>query len=187
MPRFSELLDEFFYRPDEDPGPLLELGAVPDPGVPPAVEPPSEEFLGFRLEGEHYAVPLREVREIIKVPPLTEIPRGPGNLLGVVNLRGEVLPVYDVKVRLHLAAVAPKIAGPPGETTALPRRARILMIRAAEGAGGVLVDEVTEVLRIRPSAIEAPPPGLGERECVVGIGRRMGQLYILIDIHQAIE
>lgn len=188
MPRFAELLDEFFYRPDEDVGALFELSSSPEGLPPPVEEDPPQEFLAFLLEGECYAVPIGGVREIVKVPTLTEIPRGQSTLLGVMNLRGEVLPVYDIKVRLRLAARAPKVAGPPSEIDPLPRQARVLVVHGPEGDAGVLVDAVTEVVKMRASSLEAPPPGIGgERDCITGLGRRRDQLYILIDLDQALS
>jgi purine-binding chemotaxis protein CheW len=186
VPSLSVLLDSFFYRPDEDIGLLQELVAGTDESVEPVREEIPEEYLAFRLEGEHYAVPIHGVREIVKIPPLTEVPRAAANLLGVMYLRGEVLPVYDVKVRLRLADKAPLVAGPDAPEP--PRSARIIVVQAADGLAGIWVDAVSEVVRLRPSMLEPAPPGVGggERDCVVGLGRRNQQLFILLDIWQAL-
>ena len=186
MATFAQLLDDFFYRPDEDEGPLFAFAAGPDETPPAALEETPGEFLAFALEDECYAVPIGDVREIVKVPPLTEIPRGAPSLLGVMNLRGEVLPVYDIKPRLRLAVSPARVAGP--DAAALPKAARVLIVRGEGGDAGVLVDQVKEVVKMKPSALEQPPPGVGggERDCVVGLGRRREQLYILLDIHQAL-
>jgi purine-binding chemotaxis protein CheW len=185
LSRFSELLDEFFYRPDEDVGGLLEFAAGSDEMLVPAPEETPEEYLAFVLEGEWYAVPIRSVREIGRVPPLTEIPRAESNLLGVMNLRGDVIPVYDLKLRLRLTEKAAQVAGPDAPTP--PRSARILVAHTEEGPAGVWVDAVKDVVRLKPSMLEQAPPGLGgERDCVVGIGRRSSQLYILLDLQQAL-
>src|SRR5439155_27312214 len=127
------------------------------------------EFLAFSLDEELYAAPIRDVREIVKVPSLTEIPRSPASLLGVMNLRGEVLPVHDVKMRLHLSSSPPRIAGPAEEIHPLPKSARILIVRGEEGDAGVLADKVTEVVKMKPSALEPPPPRFagGDRDLVV--------------------
>ncbi|MGQ0504652.1 MAG: chemotaxis protein CheW [Myxococcaceae bacterium] len=184
---FSALLDEFFYRPDEETGQLFDMDTLVDESAPAAPEEAPSEYLVFALESERYAIPVDAVREIVKVPRLTEVPRSADNLLGVMNLRGEVLPVYEVKRRLHLSESAPVLAGPDAQSAALPKSARIVVVRDEEGDAGVLVDSVQEVLRLKPSTIEVPPAGLGsERDCIVGIGRRRDQLFILIDIHQAL-
>ncbi|MDY7229941.1 chemotaxis protein CheW [Hyalangium rubrum] len=185
MSRFSELLDDFFYRPDEDVGGLLEFAAGSDEMLPVTPEETPEEYLAFVLEGECYAVPIRSVREIGKVPPLTEIPRAEPHLLGVMNLRGDVIPVYDIKMRLRLADKAPQVAGP--DAAAPPRAARIIVAHTEEGPAGVWVDAVRDVVRLKPSMLEQAPPGVGgERDCVVGLGRRNAQLYILLDLQQAL-
>ncbi len=185
MSRFSELLDDFFYRPDEDVGGLLDFAAGSDEVLPHTPEETPEEYLAFDLEGECYAVPIRSVREIGKVPPLTEIPRAEPWLLGVMNLRGDVIPVYDLKLRLKLTDKAPVVAGP--DALPPPRLARILVAHTEEGPAGVWVDAVKDVVRLKPSMLEPAPSRLGgERDCVVGIGRRSSQLYILLDLEQAL-
>jgi purine-binding chemotaxis protein CheW len=188
--RLSELLDEFFYRPDEDVSALGALLAGGDEVPVEAAEERAEEFLAFVLEGECYAVPLTNVREIVKVPPLTELPRASPQLLGVMNLRGEVMPVYDLKHRLRLVDVPAVRAGP--DAAPPPRAARIIVVRdlldGVEGSAGLWVDAVRDVVRLRPSTLEPPPPGVatGERPAVVGLGRRGAELFILLDLEQAL-
>jgi purine-binding chemotaxis protein CheW len=188
MSRFAELLDEFFYRPDEEAEGLVGLVPAAEESAPaPESEKPGD-YLAFRLEDEVYAIPMAEVREIVRVPNLTEVPRGGPSLLGVMNLRGEVIPVYDVKLRLRLIARAPKLAGPPTEVEPPPRKSRILVISGDPGPAGVLVDEVTGVVKLKPSAVEPPPPGVagGERDVVIGLGRRRDELFILLAVQQAL-
>lgn len=182
------MLNRFFYDPDEEVSgsfrPVLDL----DEMTLLASAESAHEYLAFQLENEIYAVPLREVREIVKIPRLTEIPRSPDNLLGVIKLRGEVLPVYDIKVRLRLCERSPKIAGEQGEAPVLAKSARILLFREDDGDVGVLVDAVREVVRLKPSSIESLAPGVGsERDCLRGLGHLGDQLFILIDVHQALS
>ncbi|NTX08462.1 chemotaxis protein CheW [Myxococcus sp. CA040A] len=185
MSRFAELLDDFFFRPDEDVSGLQDFAAGSDGVASSTPEEVPEEYLSFLLEGESYAVPIRLVREISKVPPLTEIPRAEPHLLGVMNLRGELLPAYDIKVRLGLTERVPLVAGP--DAPAPPRDARVLVLRTETGPAGVWVDSVSGVVKLKPSMLE-PPPGLrlGDKDCVVGIGRRGPSLYILLDPEQAL-
>lgn len=182
----NRALDAFFYRPDEEESGLLDLGSTADAPAPVPEEPP-REYIAFWLSGECYAVPISSLREIVKVPQLTEIPRAPENLLGVMNLRGEVMPVYEVKKRLRLVDHVMKIAGPEAASVSLPRGARVLVMNAVDGPWGVLVDAVSGVVRLRPSTLETPPQGLrGERDCIVGIGRKKDQLFILLDLERAL-
>jgi purine-binding chemotaxis protein CheW len=104
-----------------------------------------------------------------------------------MNLRGEVLPIYDLKLRLRLRATPAAIAGPEATLSQLPRSARILVIRGGEaGDVGLLADRVTEVVRMRDSEIEPPPSGTADRECILGLGRTRDQLCILLDLDRAI-
>ncbi len=175
--------DEFFYRPDEDIGALaalVDFAADLEDEPAPAPEEPLREFLGFRLSGEDYAVELGSVREIVRVPPIAEVPRAPASIAGVMTVRGEVMPVFDLRRRLGLPP-------PAGE---LGREARVVVLQGADGPMGVLVDAVEEVVRLRPSTIEQPPTGLGsgERvECIGGIGRASERLYALLDLAAALR
>ena len=187
MTRFARSLDAFFYRPDEEDAVLAELAGAPDDAPAPVPEEPLREYISFWLAGECYATAIGTLREIVKVPPLTEIPRGPENLLGVMNLRGEVMPVYDLKKRLRLVDHVTRIAGPEASVNALPRQARVLVVQAQDGPWGALADQVSGVVRLKPSTLEAPPQGLrGDRDCIIGLGRRKEQLYILLDLERAL-
>ena len=167
-------LDDFFYRPDEPSDELLDFTA-PEDDAPRAADEALREFLAFRLAGEEYAVGLERVREIVKVPVITEVPRAPQDVLGVMSLRGEVIPVFELRRRLGL----PIPSGEPG------RSARIVIVDLGEGPVGLIVESVSHVVRLKPSTIEATPPGLGggaESEYLAGIGRQKHQLYILLNV-----
>ena len=179
---FAELLDRFFFRPDEEVGSFLEL-APEITAVARPVEPEvPEEFLAFTLEREIYSVPIAVVREILKVPVITEVPRAPDNVLGVMNIRGEMLPLYDVKPRLKLADRPPEVHGPAD----LPRSARVVLLRDQEGDSGILVDRVEGVVKLALSKVEAPPALGLERDCIAGLGRRGETLYIILDFEQVL-
>ncbi len=179
----STILDSFFYRADEEVGPLEKLQTdSAEPVLPVDAEEP-KEYLAFHLETETYAVPIEDVREIVKVPLLTEVPRGQKGLLGVMNLRGEVLPVYDVKHRLGLIAHPPVVTGP----TDLPRAARVVLVRDEQGDAGVLVDGVDEVVKLWVSRFEAAPAGTSDRDSISGLARKGDALYILLDVAQVLR
>lgn len=183
MSRFAELLDRFFYRPDEDVGAFLELAPEVEHAHEAVVDEVPEEFLAFDLGGETYAVPIATVREILKVGDVTEVPRSASNVVGLINVRGEMLPLYDVKTRLKLADAPPVV-----RTRAdVARGTRIVLIRDPEGDAGVLVDRVQGVVKLALSRLESAP-NLGlERDAVAGLGRKDGHLYILIDLEQALS
>ena len=118
-------------------------------------------ILTFVVGGEVYGVELLSIREIIKLREITEVPRAPRFLLGVVTVRGLVLPVVDLRLRLKLDAAE------------LGRAARILVVMHRGERYGLLVDEVRGVVRFSDDQIEPPPPSLAPSEApfLAGIGR----------------
>ncbi len=166
----ADPLDEFFWREDETVPRFPDLVAAS--ALPTAPEPERRhEWLTFTLGEEVYALDIHHVREILKAPPLTEVPRAPGHVLGVIMNRGEVIAVFDPRVRLGL---------PRRATDA---RARILVCDAGDGSRGLLVDAVSHVVRIAQSAVEPRPPSMGgvAAEFIAGIGRDRNRLYVLLD------
>ncbi len=117
--------------------------------------------LTFGVGGEVYGIDILSIREIIKLREITEVPRAPRFLLGVVTVRGMVLPVVDLRLRLRLDA-------PP-----LGRTARILVCMHKGERYGLLVDDVRGVVRFADSQIEPPPPSLSPSEApfLAGLGR----------------
>jgi len=106
------------------------------------------QLLCVRVDGTPYAVPIENVREIVRVRPITPIPRTASEVRGVISLRGEIIQVIDLRLRLRLEPAAPA------------RSNRIVVVQVEDGrAAGVLVDEVREVLRVSESAIGSPPAG----------------------------
>ena len=187
MSLFQQQLDRFFYDPDEDVGPFLKLAPEVDAAQLTAVEETPEDFLAFELEGEVYAVPITQVREILKVPMLTEVPRAPRNVLGVMNVRGDMLPVYDLKKRLQLVDVPPTVTSINETHFGFPRDARIVLVQDAQGAAGIWVDRIAGVVKLGLSRLEvAPNLGL-ERSCIAGLGRKGDALYILVDLGLALS
>ena len=111
-----------------------------------APDAPLVQLCTFRIGGEDYAVDIMRVREIIHPLPITPVPRAPASVEGVVRLRGEVIPVLDVRKRLGLAASPPT------------RRTRFLVVNVARRRIGLVVDEVCEVIRLPRDEIRAAPP-----------------------------
>ncbi len=111
--------------------------------------------------GETYGIEILAIREIIKPREVTEVPRAPRFLLGIITVRGVVMPVLDLRLRLRLDA-AP-----------LERSARILVVLHRGERFGLLVDAVRDVVRFADSQIEPPPPSLAPTEApfLSGIGR----------------
>ena len=168
----SDPLDEFFFRDDEA-GPMLGELAAPD-ALPDAPAPAlaREEFLTFLLGAEEFAVAIQRVREVVRSPPVTEVPRAPRHILGVVTVRGEVVAVIDPRRRLGLASADEADEG------------KIVILDAGEGPAGLKVDRIASVVRLRPGSIEPCPQGLaGDRgEFIAGFGREGERLFTVLDV-----
>jgi purine-binding chemotaxis protein CheW len=179
-----ERLRAFRYRPDED---ISELSALPpatDREAPPApVDEELREYLSFELEDETYAVPLGAVLEILRARPLVEIPRAQAPLLGVLDLRGTVTPVYDLGLGLGARRRIRKVAGPAQECEPVPRDARILVARTASGPAGMWVDRVRDVVRLPVGSIEAVSPAAG---AVVGRAMAGQKSLVLLELERVL-
>jgi len=173
-PPEEDPLDAFFFRPDEQ---VAVLGVLPagslDPESIPTEHDTVEEYLTFRLGTEEYGVHIGEVHEVLKAPVITEVPRAPVGILGVVTVRGEVVAVFDPRRRLGLPGA------PPGEGDG-----RIVIVDDGAGPCGLLVDAVASVVRLARRAIEPCPQGIGgaSADCLAGIGRERGRLFTVLDL-----
>jgi purine-binding chemotaxis protein CheW len=133
----------------------------------------SHELLGFQLGGESYAVNLLSVREIVTRRPITEVPRTPAFLPGIISLRGLIVPVLDLRLRLGLPASTPT------------RASRVLIVQQASSGEsfGLSVDAVRQVIRLSDEEIETRPPAFAGRESefIAAIGRpRSGGMLIVL-------
>ena len=150
---------------------------------------PRVEYLAFKLAGDTYAVRIGNVAEILKPPPITEVPRAGRSIVGVVSVRGRLVTVVDLRRRFGL---------PESESDT---RTRILLVAAGgEELVGLLVDEVLQVYRLADSEIEPATVLGGEQPAhIVGIGRpssgpatggaRRGPetVLVLLDLRPVIE
>jgi purine-binding chemotaxis protein CheW len=138
------------------------------------------EYLAFTLAGETYAVQIAFVAEILRPPPVTEVPRAPRSVLGVVSVRGRLVTVLDLRRRFHVAEEP------------IDRRTRILLADAGTGEQiGLLVDEVHQVWRLAPEEIEPANVLGGEQPAhIAGIGRPAGAegtILVLLDLRPILE
>ena len=136
----------------------------------------SQQYVTFCLGEELFGVAVNRTREILSLTPVTKVPQTPEYLLGVLNLRGQVVPVIDMRLKLGLPA------GEQTEDTCI-----IVVEVQVDGESivvGALADAVREVLEIRADQIE-PPPRLGTRlntEFIKGMGKVDEEFLILLNI-----
>jgi len=130
------------------------------------------EWLTFPLGDEEYALDIEGVSEIIKPREITDIPRVPEFILGVISLRGIIIPVFDLKRRLKMG------------TGDLTPASRIIVCQQDDRTVGLLVDSIRQVVRIPVSGVEPPPAVLTglDREFVEGVGRVDGRILIQLDL-----
>jgi purine-binding chemotaxis protein CheW len=138
------------------------------------------EYLAFVLAGETYAVQIAHVAEILRPPPITEVPRSPRTVLGVISVRGKLVTVVDLRRRFRLAE------------SPFDRKTRVLLSDVGSGEQlGLLVDEVQDVWRLAPEEIEPANVLGGEQPAhIAGIGRPTGSdgaILILLDLRPILE
>ncbi|HUX46965.1 MAG TPA: chemotaxis protein CheW [Desulfosporosinus sp.] len=133
-----------------------------------------EQFVTFSLGSEEFGVDIMLVQEIIRIPPITRVPKAPDYVEGVINLRGNVIPVISLRTRFCMTRV---------EETDL---SRIIVLQVQTKVFGIRVDAVTEVLRLDSEAIEPPPPiALSmDSQFIRGVGKIGERLLILLELHQ---
>jgi purine-binding chemotaxis protein CheW len=134
------------------------------------------KYLTFALADEEYGLPVLKVREIIQMMDVTAVPQVASHVRGVINLRGKVIPVIDLRTRF----------GFPGQADT--ERTCVIVVEVQAGAAktlsGVVVDAVSDVLNIPPQDIEETPD-FGSRvnsECIRGLAKVKGRVKILLDL-----
>ncbi|MGD0883877.1 MAG: chemotaxis protein CheW [Thermodesulfovibrionales bacterium] len=129
------------------------------------------QLVTFKLGGEEYATDILKVQEINRMVNITAVPNTPGYVEGVINLRGKVIPVINLRKKFGL------------ETKAADAQSRIMVVDVGTTVG-LIVDSVSEVLRLPSDTVEPPPPMTGGdgSEFIRGVGKLEDRLLILLDI-----
>lgn len=139
-----------------------------------AIQDPLLQWVTFRLDQEAYGINVMQVQEVLRMTDIAPVPGAPSYVLGIINLRGNVVTVIDTRSRFGL---------PPGEDT---DATRIVIIEAADNIVGVRVDSVAEVVNLRTSEIETAP-NVGNDESskyIQGVYSRDGDILILVDVNK---
>jgi purine-binding chemotaxis protein CheW len=132
------------------------------------------QIVTFRLGLEHYGIPVEKVKEIIRPMPACPIPGMAGPVEGVINLRGEIIPV----LRIHLVLGARDRTGENG------RKQRVIILESGEGKFGIVVDEVRDVIKIRQEEIKHSPDVSADHKCaeaILGIAQIGDRMIICLD------
>jgi purine-binding chemotaxis protein CheW len=135
-----------------------------------------QQLVVFELGAELYGVEIARVHEIIRLQTVTRVPRAPAFVEGVINLRGKVIPVVDLRRRFGL---------PSAEHT---RSTRIVVVEIGDQVVGIVVDGVSEVLRVNTATVEPPSPVVAgiDSEYLHGIAKLPERLVILLDLDRVL-
>jgi purine-binding chemotaxis protein CheW len=135
------------------------------------------QIVGLRIGRETYGVPISLVREIVRVPEITAVPNAQKYVEGVINLRGKIISVVDLRKRF-------------GETEVENnKKNRIVVVELENRTVGLIVNSASEVLKIPPSDIEPPSSVFlnGEIDYVTGVGKLNNRLIILVDLNKVLS
>ncbi|WP_296970528.1 chemotaxis protein CheW [Tepidanaerobacter sp. EBM-38] len=135
------------------------------------------QFVEFKLGDEDYGIDILQVKTIERMMPITRIPKAPQFVEGVINLRGEIVPVIDLKKRFDL---------PLSETT---DSTRIIIVSIDDITVGMIVDSATEVIQLSQDDIEPAPPITGSIDAnyLDGVGKIDGRLLILLNVAKLLK
>lgn len=131
-------------------------------------------LVGFRIGRETFGVPISLVHEIVRVPEITPVPDAPDYIEGVINLRGRIISIIDLRKRFkeqHITAT---------------KKNRILVAEIDHRFVGLVVDAASEVLKVPDTEVEPPPSIFAEDDLhyVTGVGKLKDRLIILVDLHK---
>ena len=130
------------------------------------------KLVGFYLGEEEYAVDILRIKEIKLMQEITNVPKAPSFVEGVINLRGDIVPIIDLKKKLSLGSAV------------INEETKIIVVEIENKMVGMIVDEVSEVIEIEDTNMAPPPPIIAgiEGEYLKGVGRLKDKLLILLDI-----
>jgi purine-binding chemotaxis protein CheW len=134
-------------------------------------------YLTFSVASEEYAVAVSCVTEIVRLQKAYAMPDVPSYVRGVINLRGKVIPLIDVRSRFGM---------PESDYT---DRTVVVVLEVGDATTGLIVDGVSEVAEIAPGDVDAPPSigGRGASAMVMGIGKRASGVSFILDVHAMLE
>jgi purine-binding chemotaxis protein CheW len=138
---------------------------------------PVIQLVGFRLDNEDYAIAITKIQEIILMKPITRIPQVPDFIEGLINLRGSVIPIVNLRKRFGL---------PPRE---IDDETRTIVVNVHEKTVGCVVDAVTQVMRINRDQIQPPPLGVMavNHQYLAGLAKLDDRLMIILDIDKLFQ
>lgn len=143
----------------------------------PAVQSKTQQLVAFNLANEEYGVGITQVQEIVRLPDITRIPGMPDFIEGVINLRGKIIPIIDLRKRFSLG------------NKAMDDKSRIVVANTLGHVIGLIVDNVSEVVNLSGEQIEPIPPTIAtiDAEYLAGVGKLDKRLVILLNLEKLLS
>jgi purine-binding chemotaxis protein CheW len=131
-----------------------------------------DQMISFAISDEDYGVDIQTVKEVIRKKEITRLPKAPAFVKGVINLRGDVIPIIDLRERFNM------------EQQEYTNMTRVIVVEVEGRSIGMVVDSVSHVIRIEEGQIEPPPPCVGKvsEEYIRGVGKVDEKLIVLLNI-----
>lgn len=135
------------------------------------------QLVTFSIGDEEFGVEILKVQEIIRMLEITKVPKAPAFVEGVINLRGKVIPILDLRKRFGLSA------------RNHDKNTRIIVIEISSMIVGFIVDSVSEVLRLPANTVEPPPPVVAglDSDYICGVGKLEDRLLIMLDLNRLLS
>ncbi len=135
------------------------------------------QLVSFKIGSEEFGVDILKVQEIIRMVEITQVPQAPSYVEGVINLRGRVIPIIDLRKRLNL------------ELREMDKNTRIVVVDIGGNIMGMIVDSVSEVLRLPSKTIEPPPDLVSgiDSDHISGVAKLEDRLLIFLDLSKIVS
>ncbi len=134
------------------------------------------QLVGFIIGDEEYAIPILSIQEIIKPIEYTRVPQVPTYVLGVFNLRGDVIPLIDLRVKFNL------------EPSRQNNETRYIVLKGEENTAGFVIDRLTEAIRIKRNRIDPPPETISsDSRLIYGIGKRENSILTILRVEALLK
>jgi purine-binding chemotaxis protein CheW len=134
------------------------------------------QLVGFIIGNEEYAIPILSIQEIIKPIEYTRVPQVPDYVLGVFNLRGDVIPLIDLRKKFNL------------ESAKHSDDTRYIVLKGEENIAGFVIDRLTEAIRIKRSRIDPPPETIhSETGMIYGVGKRDDSMLTILKVEALLK
>jgi purine-binding chemotaxis protein CheW len=148
-----------------------------DQSAAPGRSSATHQFVGFRLGGEDYAIAITKIQEIIVMKPITRIPQVPSFIEGLINLRGSVIPVVNLRTLFGL------------QHRDLDDETRTIIVNVGDRTIGYIVDEVTQVMRIAADQIQDAPVSItsGSKQHIAGLAQLEDRLLVILEIERLLK